>query len=113
MEKVQKTKWINSINRKQMLMLLIIILFLTFCSFCFFYATKKVAVNAIYDQMKSQAEYYLESVEHQITGIIQQQTEMFSDRKLSFLVDRKLLSNAYERREALLSVQGRLFALKS
>ncbi len=113
MEKVQKTKWINSIKRKQMLMLLIIILFLTFCSFCFFYATKKVAVNAIYDQMKSQAEYYLESVEHQITGIIQQQTEMFSDRKLSFLVDRELLSNAYERREALLSVQGRLFALKS
>lgn len=113
MEKVQKTKWINSIKRKQMLMLLIIILFLTFCSFCFFYATKKVAVNAIYDQMKSQAEYYLESVEHQITGIIQQQTEMFSDRKLSFLADRDLLSNAYERREALLSVQERLFALKS
>lgn len=108
-----KKKWLHSIKSKQLLMLFTVIFFIMLCSYYFFHAVTQVAVNAIYRQMESQAEYYVGSVEYQIAGIMQQQADFFADRQLAFLADRELMQNDYDRREALLSLQDRLFSLKS
>lgn len=109
----KKLKWLHSIKTKQLIMLFTILFLIMLCSYYFFHAVTQVAVNAIYRQMESQAEYYVGSVEYQIAGIMQQQADFFSDRQLAFLADRELIQNDYDRRETLLSLQDRLFSLKS
>ena len=102
-----------SIKSRQLLLLFSIFFFIMVCSYFIFHAVSRVSVNAIYQRMESQAEYYVASLDYQIAGIIQQQVVFFSDRQLAFLTDRQLIQNDYDRREALLSVQDRLFILKS
>ena len=94
-------------------MLAAVILFIMLGALFLFRAVANVAVDAIYERMDAQARYYVDSVDYQLEEITRQQADFFSNRQLAFLVDRELLSNDYDRREALLSVQERLFSLAS
>lgn len=105
-------KW-HSIRTKQFLMLATVILFIMLGAMLLFRAVTNVAVDAIYERMDAQARYYIDSVDYQLEEIVRQQADFFSNRQLAFLVDRELLANDYDRREALLSVQERLFSLAS
>ena len=105
-------KKINTVKSKQLAVFLLIILFLSLCSSMVFYSVKKFAVDTIYRQMISQAEYYVGSMDAQMEEIKRQQSELFADRQLIFLADERLLDD-YEKRNALLSVQERLFILVS
>lgn len=105
-------KKINTVKSKQLGVFLLIILFLSLCSSMVFYFVKKAAVDMIYRQMVSQAEYYVGSMDSQMEEIMRQQSELFIDRQLIFLADERLLDD-YEKRNALLSVQERLFILVS
>ena len=106
-------KRLHSIKTKQLVLLFSMILIIIICAAFFFQGMLKVAVDAIYGQMATQAEYYVGTVDYQIQSIFRQQAEVFSDRKMAFLVDRELLENDYDRREALLAVEDRLFSLKT
>ena len=106
-------KRLHSIKTKQLVLLFSMILIIIICATFFFQGMLEVAVDAIYGQMATQAEYYVGTVDYQIQSIFRQQAEVFSDRKMAFLVDRDLLENDYDRREALLAVEDRLFSLKT
>ena len=106
-------KRLHSIKTKQLVLLFSMILIIIICSAFFFQGMMEVAVDAIYGQMATQAEYYVGTVDYQIQSIFRQQAEVFSDRKMAFLVDRELLESDYDRRETLLAVEDRLFSLKT
>lgn len=61
-----------------------------------------------YEKMNSQAEYYQQTFEKEIDHALNMQLEFFVDRKLPFLASPEVGLNAYEEREALLTVQERL-----
>ena len=66
-----------SIKSRQLLLLFSIFFFIMVCSYFIFHAVSRVSVNAIYQRMESQAEYYVASLDYQIAGIIQQQVVFF------------------------------------
>lgn len=103
---------LNTIKTKQLAVFLLMITFLLLLSGILFRSMSRFAVEIIYRQMESQAEYYVNSVENQMEEIMRQQSDFFVDRQLVFLADEKLLDD-YGRRNALLSVQEKLFIMIS
>lgn len=61
-----------------------------------------------YEKMNSQAEYYQQTFETELQGILNLQLEFFNNRKLPFLANPVVGLNAYEEREAVLNVQERI-----
>lgn len=61
-----------------------------------------------YEKMNSQAEYYQQTFETEISGILSQQLEFFNNRKLPFLASPVMGLSVYEEREAVLNVQERI-----
>lgn len=106
-------KWTNTIKARQLTLLFAILFFVISCSYLFFRGAAKVATDAIYEKMEAQAEYYLESIDSEIEGIMRMQVEFFSDRQLFFLAGGMTLLSPYEWREALLSTQDRIFSFLS
>lgn len=105
-------KRFNTVKAKQLLVFLMMIVFLLVFTGSMFYAIEQFAIHVIYRQMESQAEYYVSSVDTQMEEILRQQASFFADRRLLFLVDETMLED-YERRDALLSVQEKLFIMIS
>lgn len=107
-----KIKWVKSVKNK---MLLVMLAFFV-CSIGLFYflymKAADIAANSIYEKMGAQADFYLSGIDQQIENARLLQSEVFSDRKLSFLVEPGMLSE-YERREALLTEMDRMFSIKS
>lgn len=107
-----KIKWIKSVKNKMLLVMLAFFI----CSIGLFYflymKAADIATNSIYEKMTAQAGFYLSGIDQQIESARLLQSEVFSDRKLSFLVEPGMLSE-YERREALLTEMDRMFSIKS
>jgi len=70
--------------------------------------TVSVVRQMTYESMNSQAEYYQQTFETEIQGILNQQLDFFNNRKLPFLANPVVGLNAYEEREAVLNVQERI-----
>lgn len=70
--------------------------------------TVSIVRQITYDKMNTQAEYYQQTFEMEITHALNQQLEFFVDRKLPFLASPAVGLSVYEEREALLTVQERL-----
>jgi two-component system sensor histidine kinase YesM len=62
-----------------------------------------------YEEMQSQAEFYQETLETEISNIVQLQLEFFNNRQLPFLASTDTGLSAYEEREAVLNVQERIY----
>lgn len=84
---------------------------LLFSVILYFLATYTVK-KTIFDKMDTQANFYLETIDNHFENTENLFYNMFSDRKLIFLVNRNNLLDAYELRDAYLSEQERIMLLK-
>ena len=71
-------------------------------------STINVIRQMTYEKMNSQAEYYQQTFETEIQGILSLQLDFFNNRQLPFLAYPDSGLSAYEEREAVLSVQERI-----
>ncbi|AIQ51391.1 hypothetical protein R70331_07600 [Paenibacillus sp. FSL R7-0331] len=78
-----------------------------------YYNAIKVAKQSINDKMNSQADFFVDSIDQQIMNIKNMMYDLFSARKLVFLVNPNSTLTDYERREAILTEQERLNSLKN
>ena len=111
-ERGRYMKKLKTVKEKQLAVFILLIAFLVLAFGIIFHYAKNFAINNIYQQMDSQAEYYVNSVDSQLKEVMRQQSDFFVDRQLVFLADTHLLSD-YEKRNALLSVKEKLFILKT
>lgn len=70
--------------------------------------TVKVIRQMAYEKMDSQAEYYQQTFETEIRGILNLQLDFFNNRQLPFLAYPDSGLSAYEEREAVLSTRERI-----
>ncbi len=70
--------------------------------------TVYVVRQITYEKMNSQAEYYQQTFETEIQGILALQLDFFNNRQLPFLAYPDSGLSAYEEREAVLTVQERI-----
>ena len=110
---VQKIRWNNSVKTKQFLLLLVFILVNVIFSIGVYEGAFSSARDAIYEKMSAQAQFYLSSIDTQISNTRKMQTDFFTDRKLAFLVYPNTNMSDYERREALLTEEERLLSIKN
>jgi two-component system sensor histidine kinase YesM len=93
-----KLKWKNSIKQRQLTLLFGILLFNLVCSYLFFVGVSNIAEKAIYEKMEAQANYYLDSVGYQMEGIMKQQVDFFTYRKLFYLASEGISLSGYDKR---------------
>lgn len=100
-----------SIKEKLLLVFSLLIIFLTVLFGKLFYQLRTFAVKQVYNDFERQADYYVRQLEYRLEQIMHANAGFFSGRQLVFLADERIL-DAYERREALLSVQENLNIIK-
>lgn len=106
-----KIRWNHSIQTKQMIGFGIITV-ITAVSFMILQAyAMKTAIQATYENMNGKAEYFLESVEQEISHVRSLSVEFFNDRRLPFLANSVIPLSDYEKREALLSTQEKIISI--
>lgn len=103
-----RIKWKNSIQTKQIIGFSVIILLVVALTTLLQTRMMDFAAEATEDKMSARTEYFLDTFESEIAHIRNQQIEIFNDRKLPFLTGPVTSLSAYEKRDALLSVQERL-----
>ena len=109
----EKIHWKNSIRTMQLLIFaLFLALNVLFFTILYYTATSYVK-KSVYDIMNAQANFYLETLDNQMLNSQNILYNMFSDRKLAFLVYPMQLLDDYERRDAFLSEQERIIMLKN
>ncbi len=72
----------------------------------------KIAQNEVYERMQAQSEYYLKSLDTQLSNIYTLQVNFFYDRRIVLLMQEESILDGYELRDALLSLQERLQAIQ-
>lgn len=70
--------------------------------------TVNVVREMTYEKMNSQAEYYQQTFETELEGILDLQLDFFNNRRLPFLASPAVGLTPYEEREAALNVQERI-----
>ncbi|ODR28299.1 sensor histidine kinase [Eisenbergiella tayi] len=108
----------KGLNRKKSIRTRLLLIFgffmtisLLFSVILYFLATYTVK-RTMFDKMDTQANFYLETIDNHFKNTENLFYNMFSDRKLIFLVNRNNLLDAYELRDAYLSEQERIMLLK-
>lgn len=107
---IQRKKSIKT--RQLILFAIFLMLNVIFSMILYFVATSSVK-KSIFDKMNAQANFYLETLDTQFYGTQNMMYNLFSDRKLVFLVYPTNLLNDYELRDAYLSEQERIMLLKN
>ncbi|MDO5424958.1 MAG: histidine kinase [Eubacteriales bacterium] len=108
-----KIYWKKSIRTSQLLVFtLFLILNVIFSGVLYYMATSYVK-KSVSDKMNAQASFYLETLDNQMENTQNILFNMFSDRKLVFLVYPMNLLDDYEMRDAYLSEQERILMLKN
>ncbi len=105
--------WKNSIRTRQLTIFILFLLVSIVLSSFLYYNAIKVAKQSINDKMNSQADFFVDSIDQQIMNIKNMMYDLFSARKLVFLVNPNSTLTNYERRDAVLTEQERLFSLKN
>lgn len=105
--------WKNSIRTRQLTIFILFLLVSTVLSSFLYYNAIKVAKQSINDKMNSQADFFVDSIDQQVMNIKNMMYDLFSARKLVFLVNPSSTLTDYERRDAVLTEQERLFSLKN
>ena len=72
----------------------------------------KIAQNEVYERMQAQSEYYLKSLDTQLSNIYTLQVNFFYDRRIVLLMQEESIMDGYELRDALLSLHERLQAIQ-
>ena len=72
----------------------------------------KIAQNEVYERMRAQSEYYLKSLDTQLSNIYTLQVNFFYDRRIVLLMQEESILGGYELRDALLSLQERLQSIQ-
>lgn len=98
----------QSLQQKLALAFTVIIAVIMLIMFILHIRTVNVIYKETYEKMNSQMEYYQQTFETEIQGILNLQLEFFNNRQLPFLAAPDVGLSAYEEREAVLSVQERI-----
>lgn len=98
----------QSLQQKLAMVFAVIIVSIMLITLALHGQTVNMIRQITYEKMNSQAEYYQQTFEKEIDHALNMQLEFFVDRKLPFLASPEVGLNAYEEREALLTVQERL-----
>lgn len=81
----------------------------TLAAFFFVYHhANELARKLTYEKMYSQAEFFLQSFDKELSHVHQLQMDFFNDRKLTFIINPNTNIDAYEKRDCLLSVKERI-----
>ncbi|MGN1142721.1 MAG: sensor histidine kinase [Oliverpabstia sp.] len=111
--KKHKIRWKQSIWIKQLTIFAVVLTInLIFSGILYYNATAYVR-KSVYDKMNAQAGFYLETLDNQMANTQNILLNLFSDRKLAFLVHPVTLLDDYELRDAYLSEQERILMLKN
>lgn len=108
-----RINWKNSLRTRQLTILILFLFVSALFSVFLYYNAIKVAKQSINDKMNSQADFYIDSIDQQVLNIENMMYDLFSSRKLAFLVNPNSTLTDYERRDAILSEQERLISLKN
>lgn len=103
----------KSIRSRQLSLLVIFLALNVLFSWILYYTATNYVKSSIYDKMNAQASFYLDTLDNQMENTQNILFNMFSDRKLVFLVYPMNLLNDYEMRDAYLSEQERIQMLKN
>lgn len=98
----------HSLQQKLALVFAAIIVCIMLITLILHARTVNMVRQMTYEKMNSQAEYYQQTFETEISGILSQQLEFFNNRKLPFLASPVVGLSVYEEREAVLNVQERI-----
>ena len=98
----------QSLQQKLALTFAIVIVCIMLIVLTLHISTINVIRQMTYEKMNSQAEYYQQTFETEIQGILSLQLDFFNNRQLPFLAYPDSGLSAYEEREAVLSVQERI-----
>ncbi len=101
----------RSLQQKLALTFAIIIICIMLIVLTLHIRTVYVIRQMTYEAMNSQAEYYQQTFETEIQGILSLQLDFFNNRQLPFLAYPDSGLSAYEEREAVLSVQERIWTI--
>lgn len=98
----------QSLQQKLALVFTVIIIIIVSIMLVLHIRTMNLIRRLTYEKMNSQAEYYQQTLETEIGNILNLQLEFFNNRQLPFLAAPDAGLSAYEKREAVLSVQERI-----
>lgn len=98
----------QSLQQKLALVFAVIIASIMLIMLVLHVRTVYVVRQITYEKMNSQAEYYQQTFETEIQGILALQLDFFNNRQLAFLAYPDSGLSAYEEREAVLTVQERI-----
>lgn len=102
----------KSIRTKQLIIFAVFMAVNVLFSMVLYFLATATVKKSIFDKMDAQADFYLETIDNHLKSTENMLYNMFSDRKLIFLVEHTNLLNAYELRDAYLSEQERIIMLK-
>ncbi|HIU76039.1 MAG TPA: sensor histidine kinase [Candidatus Pelethocola excrementipullorum] len=105
--------WKKSIRTKQLVLFAIFLTINVIFSIMLYYNATSSVKKSIYDKMNAQANFYLDTLDNNLNNTETMLYDLFSDRKLVFLVHPTNLLNDYELRDAYLAQQERIMSVKN
>lgn len=102
---------LNTVKAKLFAVFWGMILLLVGCFGIVFFILERYTVNNIYKQMESSAEYYVDSIDHQMENILQQRDNFFTDWNLVFLGEKGSLQDQ-DRIGAIITEQEKLLLIE-
>ncbi len=110
-EHVRRIRWVSSIQTKQLLGFAIIVALNMLLFYILQNSAIQITTGATYERMKANTNYYLNTLESEISHVHDLQIDFFNDRRLPFMVSPLIELTDYERREYLLSLRERLVTI--
>lgn len=101
----------HSFETKMIANFLLVILVIGILTTVIYHYAVQLARQSTYEKMSSQTSYYMEQLDGELVHIRQLQVDLFSDRKLAFIIGLDTSMNDYERRDAILSVKERILSI--
>ena len=86
----------KSIRTKQLIIFAVFMAVNVLFSMVLYFLATATVKKSIFDKMDAQADFYLETIDNHLKSTENMLYNMFSDRKLIFLVEHTNLLNAYE-----------------
>ena len=111
MKKNAQPRWLHTVEAKLTGGVVLIIVVIMLCTMVTFHEAILLAKSTTYDKMYSQAEFYQQQLDSEIRLIRQLQQVFFSYRKIPMIVNDDLIIDGYEKRDALLSIEERLYTM--
>lgn len=111
MQKKARFRWLKTVELKLTVGFVLIIVVIMVCTATIFNKAIFMAKKTTYEKMCSQAEFYQQKLDNEIRHIRQLQQAFFSYRKVPLIVNNDIIIDGYEKRDALLSVEERLYTI--